>query len=287
MAQYSIWVMEYACIPDFPLSGFLYGEHNAGTRRMPFAYVVIMGEGHVAMVDVGFGDAESKRRFVQRYGITGWQSADDVLREIGLVPADVDTVIVTHAHYDHFGNTEAFPNATFYLQERELSKWVSAMALPRHLHAFNASIDTDDIFTALRLASDGRLVLVDGARENLLPGIDVLPAHDTHTFGSMYVTVRCGGSTEDRFVLAGDNVYIWEQLTGVGGDGLMRAPGLALNNWNALMLCDEMLQAAEANPYRVIPVHEPRLPEQYPSRRTAAGLAITELRLTEGAVSKV
>jgi hypothetical protein len=32
------------------------------------------------------------------------------------------------------------------------------------------SIDTDDIFTALRLAAEGRLVLIDGPQEDILPG---------------------------------------------------------------------------------------------------------------------
>jgi hypothetical protein len=103
----------------------------------------------------------------------------------------------------------------------------------------------------------------------------------------MYVTVRCDESAEDRFVLAGDNVYLWEQLTGKDDDGVIRAPGLALNNINSLFICDEMLGAAGRNPYRVIPVHEPLLPERYPSRRTDAGLAVTELRLAKGAASKV
>jgi glyoxylase-like metal-dependent hydrolase (beta-lactamase superfamily II) len=287
MASYSIWVLEFAYVPEFPLSGFLYGEHNAGTRRLPFAYVVAVGEDHVAMIDVGFSGADTKQRFVQLYDIAGWQPVDRVFAEIGLTPADVDTVLVTHAHYDHFGNAEAFPNATFYLQERELSKWVSAMALPSHLQAFNASIDTDDIFTALRLAAEGRLVLLDGARENVLPGISVAPAYDTHTFGSMYITIRGDDSADDCLLFAGDNVYLWDQLTGLRGDGLVRAPGLALNNWNALLLCDEMLQAVDRDPYRVIPVHEPAVPERFPSRRTQSGLAITELRLAKGAVSKV
>jgi Metal-dependent hydrolases of the beta-lactamase superfamily I len=41
----------------------------------------------------------------------------------------VTHVFITHAHFDHMGGTDDFPNATFYVQERELSKWVWAMSL--------------------------------------------------------------------------------------------------------------------------------------------------------------
>jgi N-acyl homoserine lactone hydrolase len=51
-----------------------------------------------------------------------------VLAEAGVSPADVQHVFLTHAHFDHTGNTDAFPNATFYLQERELSKWIPGYA---------------------------------------------------------------------------------------------------------------------------------------------------------------
>ena len=35
MADYSIWVMEYAYMPTAPITGIVYGAHNQGTRKMP------------------------------------------------------------------------------------------------------------------------------------------------------------------------------------------------------------------------------------------------------------
>ena len=36
--------------------------------------------------------------------------------------ADVTTVFITHAHFDHMGGLDLFPNAMFYIQKREIDK---------------------------------------------------------------------------------------------------------------------------------------------------------------------
>lgn len=41
------------------------------------------------------------------------------LHELGIRPEDIGTVILSHAHFDHTGNCNLFPHATFYVQEIE------------------------------------------------------------------------------------------------------------------------------------------------------------------------
>jgi Metallo-beta-lactamase superfamily len=38
------------------------------------------------------------------------------LAQIGLDPADVDTIFIIHVHFDHMGNFDDFPNAQVYVQ---------------------------------------------------------------------------------------------------------------------------------------------------------------------------
>src|SRR4029079_752372 len=175
-----------------------YGANNQGYRKMPYAYIVIKGQGRTMMVDVGYNHEAYGKVLAESYGVENWHPPSTVLAEVGLQPGDVSTVFQTHAHFDHMGNIEAFPNATFYIQERELSKWVWALSLERRFRWLMIGIDPADIMRLVDLARQGRLVCVDGERENVAPGIDLHAAFDTHTWGSMYVTVRNDGARDSQ-----------------------------------------------------------------------------------------
>ncbi len=190
MSAYSLWVMEFAAVPNYPLSGLVYGAHNQGTRKLPYCYIVIKGQGQVAMVDVGYNHKAYGEVLANTYGVKGWHPPKTVLGEIGIAPEDVSSIFITHSHFDHMGNIEDFPKATFYMQERELTKWVWAMSLERRFRWLMLGIDPADIMRAVDLARQDRLVCVDGDREDVLPGVDLHAAFDTHTWGCMYVRVR-------------------------------------------------------------------------------------------------
>ena len=291
MSTYSIWVMEYAHVFEQATSLFVYGAHNQGFRKMPYGYVVIKGQGQTAMIDVGYNHQAYGEVLATSYGVRDWQPPRAVLAECGVAPADVTTVLVTHAHFDHMGNIEEFPNATFYIQERELSKWVWALSLERRFRWLMLGMDPADIMKAVDLARQGRLVCVDGDRENVLPGVDLHAAFDTHTWGSMFVHVRndLASPSEDSWVFAGDLAYSHENLRGTDPKDPQYIPvGLATGSqFNLIMASENMVRKAGGDPHRVIPVHEERLQYLYPSRITKSGLRITEIALADGDVSRV
>jgi N-acyl homoserine lactone hydrolase len=286
MTDYSIWSLEYGEIAEYALGNLMYQQQGA-PRRMPYTYVVLRSQEHVVMVDVGHNTSGSQQDLARSYGAGDCLPPAEVLAEIGLRPEDVEYVIVTHAHFDHFGNAGAFPNATFLIARAEIEEWLWYMSLPKSMSLFMGVVDPGDIMRAVQLAAEGRLRFIDGDTPDALPGIDLFIARDTHTEGSMWVRVR-GDSEADSYVIAGDNVDIYENLTGINGNGTM-IPG----GWGAgsplkiIVAMDKMLATVDREPYRIIPMHDTNLPGKFPSRRTAAGNAVTQIRLAKGAASHV
>lgn len=294
MADYSIWVLEYSYVPNYHKSGVLYGAHNEGYVKLPYCYVVIKGRDHVAMVDVGYNDKDYGKTLGDRFGVENWRDPKTVLAEVGVTPEEVDTCFITHAHFDHFGNVEDFPNTKFYIQEREISKWVWAMSLPDRMRWMMVAVDPGDIVRGVDLARDKRLVTIDGTVEDVLPGIDLHAAPDSHTWGSMWVTVRNDGKkqSEDTWVLAGDLVYQFDNITNDGSvvdvEEMYTPVGLAVGSQTNLILAtEEMMSQTGYEARRVIPIHEERLNDTFPSRISKEGLRITEICLADGESSKV
>lgn len=286
-SDYSIWVCEYAHAPEYPVSGVLYGEHNQGTLNLPYGYVVIKNAERTVMIDVGYNYREHGQVMADRFGVVGWKDPRTVLAEIDVDPDDIKDVVVTHAHFDHFGNVDDFPNATFHIQEEEFSKWLWTLTLPPQFTWVRRALNPDDIVRAAGLAQEGRLRLLDGNVHDLLPGVDVWTAFDSHTFGSQFVTVRNQGG-DDTWVLAGDLRYVFENVTGIDNDGCYVPIGLASGSqMNLLETTHQMMEMVGHDHTRIIPVHEDRLGTVFPSRVTEHGLSVTEVTLAAGAVSYV
>ena len=91
--------------------GVIYGAHNEGYIKLPYCYAVIKGADWAAMVDVGYNDRDYGKYLGDLFNVQQWRPPRVVLGEIGLTPEDIKAVFITHAHFDHFGNVEAFPNA--------------------------------------------------------------------------------------------------------------------------------------------------------------------------------
>lgn len=291
MADYSIWVLEYAAVEEFPVGAMLYGAQGLGTRKLPYAYVLLKRGSEIAMVDTGYNHADYGKTLADMYGVSNWHSPRAVLAECGVTPEDVTSIFITHAHFDHMGGLDLFPNAKFYIQKRELDKWVSSLTLGREYRFLLGAIDPADIVKAADYARQGRLICLDGDRLDVIPGVDVHLAADTHTYGSMYVRIRNDGAedSKDAWVFAGDNIYSYDNLVGLDPEDPQIVPiGFAVGSQSALIFTTaEMLAAVDGEQRRLVPIHEERLKDVFPSRLTANGLQLIEIALAPGEQSKV
>lgn len=291
MAHYSIWVLEYAAVEKFPFSVMMYGPQHQGTRKLPYAYALLKGGGETILIDTGYDHVAYGEQLANAYGVSNYHGPRTVLAECGVKPEDVTSVFITHAHFDHMGAMHLFPNAKFYVQKSELDKWVWALTLGPEYRFLVGGGDPADIVRAVEAAKEGRMICIEGDQENVLPGIDVHLAADTHTYGSMYVTVRNDGTSggEDRWIFAGDLIYTYDNLTGLDPAAPQIVPiGLAVGSQHNLIFSSaEMLKSVGGEARRVIPVHEDRLRTTFPSRLTDRGLQVVEIALAKGEKSCV
>ena len=114
--------------------------------------------------------------------------------------------------------------------------------------------------------------------------ISLLPAFDTHTAGSQYVLVKDEAS--GPWLFAGDNVYVYENIEGLRGDGVYAPISMATGSpatW--LTVTDDVLRSVGGATGRVLPFHDSAVWQRFPSREYSDGLHVAEVALAPGHAS--
>jgi glyoxylase-like metal-dependent hydrolase (beta-lactamase superfamily II) len=162
-----------------------------GTYESQVNTFLIRGANHCILVDTGFGT-------------TLFES----MKILGVDPADVDTILLTHMHGDHIGGlqrngTALFPNALVFLAQQEKDFWLNtntAGNAAAALAPYGSRVKTfsPDLLGARSLQSPS-----GGAAVELLPGIIPIAAFG-HTPGLTVFQVADQGQ---RFLIVGDLVH--------------------------------------------------------------------------------
>lgn len=157
------------------------------------------------------------------------------LQEIGLKPADVRMVILSHMHWDHAGGCNFFSHATFIIQRAE----------------YRFALFPDTPFRRPYLGSlyEGicHLDLCEGDGE-VVPGVWVISTPG-HTPGHQSVLVSLPEA--GKILLAFDAINTWTNVE-------LKVPGGV--TWNASLAMESMnrlIQIAKREKATLIPGHEP------------------------------
>jgi glyoxylase-like metal-dependent hydrolase (beta-lactamase superfamily II) len=251
--QWEVYVLEYARAKGQPVVDLINGAHDAGVMDTPFAFVFARSGDRRVLVDTGFMREGIGAAMSERFGVPAWISPLRLLAELGVRPEDVTDIVLSHAHFDHMGSIHKFPRARLYIQKSELLSWHEAMALPRQFGYLTAIINPDDLRAVFDASLEHRVTLLDGDRENLLPGLHARLGPG-HTIGQQFVALDTARGT---LVVSGDCVYGARNLTGHKRDGVY----VPLNNavgsvWDQLRTMDRINDAIEGDLSRLVILHD-------------------------------
>lgn len=252
---YEVFIIEYARSKDQPVASLLLGVYDRGSVDLPFSFVLARNDQRTILIDTGFMREGSGEVMAEKFGIAAWVSPLHLLATLGVAPEHITDIVLTHAHYDHMGSIEQFPNAHLYIQKRELLQWVEAMALPARFAFLTAALNVDDVHELLNAAVEHRVTLLEGDTRDVLPGVHVVLGADSHTFGSQYVRV----TTKERgeVIVAGDCAYSYANFTGLDGSGTYIPLGFGVgSHYESLKTIDRMMQDVDGDLSRIIVLHD-------------------------------
>lgn len=256
---------------------------NQGTVENPMAFTIVATgpdavPRRVIAVDTGFegGLSMTGNRF------NHVESVPAVLAKLGYTPADVDTVVLTHLHFDHAGNFDVFPNAEVFVQKREYESWLAVIGAMDDTSIGKRSWKLSSIDVALierieAAVGAGRITLLDGDKE-LAPGITCRLARDSHTFGSQWVEVQ---TPDGPYVVAGDCVYWYANVERMWPPGYVQG-----NPWNLIRMFEQLRALlGDDNLDRIVPGHDMQIYSRHPSF-TIGENPIAEVHLAAGVRSR-
>jgi glyoxylase-like metal-dependent hydrolase (beta-lactamase superfamily II) len=239
---YSAWLLESSRFVNVPFGAFMpdrdfinpsVPNHNIQFINFPVNFGVIKGpDGKLTLYDSGW---KQLAYIFDWNGSCCWADARHQLTEIGLNPADVTRIVVGHAHWDHSGQLDSFPNATLFIQKEELNQIDFFLKYPTEFNSGHIrAVNTVDPITGAQVGPPaqacartpvcgyppqtvaeimgkvlhGKAHVVNG-RHQIAPGLIIHPAFRGHTYGSQLLQVN---TRRGQLVFGSDTYSSWEGI---------------------------------------------------------------------------
>jgi len=228
-------------------ANFIDGDAHDALQPLDFFVWAIVGACGAIVVDTGFDAAVGARRGRQLV-----KPVAEGLAVLGIAPDSVDTVIISHMHYDHCGNHDLFPRARYHLQDREMA--FSTGRCMCH-QTMRAPFEVEDVVAMVRKVFAGRAAFHDGDSE-IVPGVTVHHIGG-HSMGLQCVRVK---SRRGYVVLAADASHLYAHLDGG------RVFPIVYNVAEVLTGYDTLRRLARS-PRHVVPGHDPLVLARYPAAK--------------------
>ncbi len=249
--ELTVTPLKLAELVGLPTSVGLYGQGTGTEQAVPVhAFLVQGGSGAPVLFDLGPPGPDGPT--VQgRPAVTAQVSVGDALRQVGVDPLDVATVVVSHLHWDHCAGLEDVPNARLLVQRAELrfaftpdvEQWRPYDSWEQgRTPAWSATLDRTD-------AIDGVVRLGDG--------LVILPTPG-HTPGSQSLLVE---RPDRSFLLCGDLFTTYDNLAGATPRPGSRATRVPPGIHHDLVAWRRSIDQIVQNGWLPLPAHDARVLE--------------------------
>lgn len=242
---YRVHAIKYAHHERRSTANFIGGDSHDVPMPLDYFVWAVVGPTRTFLVDTGFDQAGADRR-----GRTIIHPIDQGLRAIGVDPASVEDVIITHMHYDHAGNRDLFPRARYHLQDREMA-FCTGRCMCHRQQAVH--FEPDDVASMVHKLFKGRVCFHDGD-DVIAPGLSVHHVGG-HTDGMQVVRVR---TEKGWMVLASDASHFYANIEG-------KRPFPAVYHVGDMLEAYGRIYQLADDPRLVIPGHDPLVLQRFPA----------------------
>ncbi len=224
---------------------FLLDDNHNTPHEMDYYLWLLKSPTRTILVDTGYDTAEGVAR-----GRPVEVDPAELLKRFGVAPDTIDTVIITHLHYDHAGSLPEFNKATFHLQEHEM---IYATGPCMCHDSLQKPYTGEHIAEMVRRVFSGRVVFHNGAGV-VAPGVEV-HLIGGHSRGLQCVRVK---TRRGHVVLASDASHYYENF-------LQAKPfPIVVDLENMLSGFNRLCELADSKDH-IIPGHDPLVRKYYPT----------------------
>lgn len=223
---------------------FLWPDDHASPQPLNYFVWVIRNVNRTIVIDTGFDRAEAQRR-----GRPIEIEPVDALKRLGIAAETVETVVITHLHYDHAGTLDCFPAARFHIQEAEMAYATGACMCETTLQK---PYTAEHVCSLVRKVYSGRVQFHAGDAQ-VAPGITV-HAVPGHTKGLQCVRVE---TQSGAVVLASDATHYYENFE-------RRCPFSVTVDVEQTLRSYSRLEQLATSRAHIVPGHDPLVLDRYP-----------------------